>query len=259
MDTYQASDGLPIDQSPLYDPAKPFENRDPRLDATIIRPQSIFKGFIFETHPDSTETWNIETNARVTNQEVTNPFATFTGYLWRKYLSEEDFPEKQRDSTINWIYIRYAEAKIESGDIDQSVLDAINKIRARAYGVELSEASQYPAISATNQAELRHILRYERKVELANEGFRLFDIRRWDIADQVMNGTLIGRPLDGYETVPSPPNINSDIGYHPDYGEFQHLYRNMEQRSFNTNRDWLWPIPQDEMNVNENMTQNPGY
>lgn len=266
VDSYQASDGLQIDESTVYDPATPFENRDPRLDASIVRPQSTFLGFVFETHPDSVETWNIETNERVTNQNVTNPFASFTGLVWRKYLSEDDFPENRQSSEINWIYIRYAEvlliyaeAKIEMGDIDNSVLDALNQVRARAYGANLSETDQYPAITTQDQNELRRELRYERKVELANEGFRLFDLRRWGIADEVMNGTLIGRPVGTYESIPAPPTISRNVGHHPDYSEFQDLYRNVEQRSFNTNRDWLWPIPQTEINVNDNISQNPGY
>lgn len=268
VDSYQASDGEPIDESSIYNPENPFEKRDPRLDASIVRPQSIFKDFVFETHPDSTETWRIEDGqkiARVTNQDVTNPFATFTGYLWRKYLSPEDFPDNSRQSTLNFIYIRYAEvlliyaeAKIESNDIDQSVLDAMNQVRARGYGVDPSQTNQYPEITAINQVDLRREIRYERKVELASEGFRLFDIRRWGIADEVMDGILIGRPIGAYSTIPGPPNINEDMG-HPDYGEMQDLYRNVESRSFNPERDWLWAIPQAEINVNDQMTQNAGY
>src|SRR5699024_1556745 len=121
---------------------------DPRLDASIIRPQSTFVGgYVFETHPDSTETWKISgsNSTRIENQDVTNPFATYTGYLWRKFTAEEDYPADIRSSKLNWIYIRYAEvlliyaeAKIENNDIDQSVLDALNKVRARAYSVDPS-------------------------------------------------------------------------------------------------------------------------
>ena len=266
VDSYQASDGLHIDESAVYDPANPFANRDPRLDASLIRPQSTFAGYVFETHPDSLQTWNIVTNSRVANLNVTNPFATFTGIIWRKYLSEEDFPASRQASEINWIYLRYAEvlltyaeAKIELNDIDQSVLDAMNKVRARAYGVGISETDSYPAFTTFDQNELRREVRYERKIELANEGFRLFDMRRWGIANVVMSGTLIGRPVGAYESIPAPPRINRDVGHHPDYSEYQDLYRHVEQRSFNPNRDWLWPIPQSEININENIIQNPGY
>lgn len=269
IDSYQALDGQPIDKSDLYDPAQPFENRDPRLDASIVRPQSIFKEYVFETHPDSTETWRVENGQRVervTNQNVTNPFASYTGYLWRKYLSPEDFPENIQQSTIHWIYIRYAEvlliyaeAKIENNDIDQSVLDAMNQVRARAYGVDPSNTTEYPAVTAMDQAELRREVRYERKVELAYEGFRLFDIRRWGIAHEVMDGILVGRPRGAYSEIDNPPTIDEDLGYHPDYGALIDQYRSVEPREFDPDRDYLWPIPQAELDVNDEIEQNPGY
>lgn len=268
VDSYQASDGEPIDESSAYDPANPFENRDPRLDASIVRPQSVFAGYVFETHPDSTETWVVEggDSTRVANQDVTNPFATFTGVLWRKYLAEEDFPGKIDASTLNFIYMRYAEvlltyaeAKIENNEIDQTVLDAMNKVRARAYGVEPSAVNEYPAITSTNQTELRQEVRYERKVEFANEGFRLFDLRRWGIAHEVMDGDLMGRPRGAYSGIGEAPDINEGTGYHPDYGTFKDLYRNVEPREFDPDRDYLWPIPQAEMDVNDEIEQNSGY
>ncbi|SHF84248.1 Starch-binding associating with outer membrane [Fodinibius roseus] len=268
VDSYQASDGEPIDDSSVYDPSNPFENRDPRLDASIVRPQSVFAGYVFETHPDSTETWQIvgTDSIRVSNQDVTNPFATFTGYLWRKYLAEEDFPGNIDASTLNWILIRYAEvlltyaeAKIENNDIDQSVLDAMNRVRARAYEVDPSATSEYPAVVTMNQTELRREIRYERKVELANEGFRLFDLRRWGIIEEVMTGDLVGRPRGAYSEIESAPEIDEDLGYHPDYGALKDQYRSVLPLGFDPDRDYLWPIPQAELDVNDEIEQNPNY
>jgi len=267
VDTYQATDGEPIDQSQVYEPDNPFENRDPRLDATIIRPQSTFAGYVYETHPDSTETTRINggDRERVENQNVTNPFASFTGYNFRKYLAEEDFPARSTSSELHFILIRYAEvlltyaeAKIESGDIDQTVLDRLNRVRARAYGVSPSQTDEYPAITTMDQDELRNEVRYERKVELALEGFRLYDIRRWDIADEVMNGTLFGRPRGAYQDLQQAPSIDIDANHHADYSGLEDLYRSVETRTFQ-DRHWLWPIPQAEINVNDNINQNPNW
>ena len=58
IDSYECTDGLNIDKSPLFDPAKPFNNRDPRLTQTVVLPQSRFLGVVFETHPDSLQTWD---------------------------------------------------------------------------------------------------------------------------------------------------------------------------------------------------------
>ena len=267
VDSYEAIDGKPIDESSVYDPMNPFENRDPRLDGTIVRSQAIWGNIIYETHPDSTVRRVVDAAGNIIgaeeNHSVTSAFGSFTGYMWRKYVDWQDFPLEIIDSELNFILIRYAEvlqiyaeARIEAGNIDQSVLDAINKVRARAYGVSLEETSEYPAVTTTDQSELRKIIRRERKVEFAGEGLRLFDIRRWKIAEHVMDGNFIGRPLGSYYTITEPPVID-EYG-HPNYFD-ESLYRIVEPRSFNTNRHYLWPIPQPELDANDAMTQNPGY
>ncbi|MEQ8880600.1 MAG: RagB/SusD family nutrient uptake outer membrane protein [Cyclobacteriaceae bacterium] len=262
VDSYECIDGLPIDESPLYDPADPFSNRDPRLDASIVLPATEWAGYIFETHRDSTTTLNLNTNTIVQNQDVTNPFASFTGYVWKKYLDDIDLTNLER-SSINWILIRYAEvlltyaeAKIEANQIDQSVLDALNEVRARAYGVSIGDTGLYPAVTTTDQNELRTYVRRERKVELAYEGFRLFDIRRWRIAEDVMNGPLYGRPARDY-SVMGIPVIDENAS--PDLSAYGSVLRVVEQREFDPARDYLWALPQNDLNVNDNLTQNPEY
>lgn len=266
VDMYACVDGKPIDESSLYDPAHPFENRDPRLDASIIRPGSIFGGYIYYTHPDSTMTTYIQNGQkkRVENHDVTNANASPTGYCWRKYNDPEDFPERRASSELNFIYMRYAEvlltyaeAKIEMGEIDQSVLDAINKVRARAYGVDISQTDKYPAVTTMDQNKLRQKVRYERTIEFADEGFRLFDLRRWEIGKEVMDGIFFGRPKSGYTTITQAPDI--DENGHPHYGSMKDLYRHVETRSFDPNRDYLWAIPQKDLDIDPNLEQNPGY
>jgi hypothetical protein len=266
IDSYECIDGLPIDESPLYDPSDPFANRDPRLDASIVRPQSVFATYVFETHPDSLNTTRIVdgVSTRVANQDVRNAFATFTGYLWRKFSAPEDMPANVDTGSLNFILMRYAEAlliyaeaKIELNQIDNSVLDAINRIRARAYGVDVSATADYPAITTMNQDELRTIIRRERKIELANEGFRMTDIHRWDIAQHVMPGTFVGRPKGAYSVMTFVPQI--DEHGHPHYDGAESLYRAVDQRQFVQGKDNLWPIPQKDIDVNKNLVQNPNY
>ncbi|NQD71131.1 RagB/SusD family nutrient uptake outer membrane protein, partial [Sphingobacterium shayense] len=122
VDSYECLDGKPIDQSEMYDPKKPFENRDPRLTQTIVLPQTRFIGYMFETHPDSLMTWNFNTTpaTRVSNTDVTNAYATFSGYLWRKYadIADRDSPANSDIDIILFRYaevlLNYAEAKIEA-------------------------------------------------------------------------------------------------------------------------------------------------
>jgi len=259
VDSFECTDGLQIDQSPLYDPANPFENRDPRLDFTVVRSGVEHRGFIFESHPDSVETFNVMTDppTRVENTDVTNPFASFSGYAWKKYADE---PRETRfASALDFIMMRYAEvlliyaeAKIELGQADASVLDAINQVRARAY----SEEASYPEVTTTNVDELRTILRRERKVELAQEGFRLYDLRRWGLLAQAVPGVLVGRPQGAYSLQGIP--VFDEDGF-PDYSAYQDILKLVDTKVFNAGRDELWPIPQQELDLNDRLVQNPGY
>lgn len=301
VDSYETINGLPINEDPAYDPANPFENRDPRLKATIVVPGEEWTGHIIQTHSDSIATWRVENGVnveRVFNPNAANPggrkiidpydgteytagganrFVSFTGYFWKKFADEPALVEgggAQRRSELPVYLIRYAEvlltyaeARIEGGKIDNSVLDAINQIRERAYN---GSGVPYPAISTTNQDELRRIVRRERKIELTNEGLRLFDIRRWGIAKKVLNTVLFGSPANGFSMIGGQlgfvPSIDEDgfVTYpgapsepRKELGDLN--YRELETRVFD-DRHYLWPIPQAEIDATDGLvSQNPGY
>jgi len=276
IDSYEATDGKPIDESSIYDPKKPFENRDPRLKKSIITPQSVWGGIIFESHPDSLKSRKADGTIRGKNNDSRKVIwpAAFFGYLWKKYTDEPAQVKGQMWSESDFILMRYAEilliyaeAKIELGQIDASVLTAINRIRARAYGVDVSNTGSYPAITSTNQAELRKVIRRERKVELANEGFRLFDIRRWRIAEKVMPVKLYGRVLN-FATATGIPNIDDDcfVSYAGIESQYDFnpdaRFPNAQNRLWNA-RNYLCPIPQQEIDTYEGLGgtlgQNDGY
>lgn len=259
VDSYECTDGLSIDKSTVYDPKNPFKNRDPRLTQSIVLPQTVFLGAMFETHPDSTMTWDFTgpTPKRIANIDATNAFATFSGYLWRKYADDMDKPDRT-NSELKPILFRYAEvllnyveAKAELGEIDKSVYDAINAVRQRP-------SVNMPAIATgKTQSEMRSAVRKERKYELAGEGLRLFDIRRWGIAEKVMAGKLLGRiPKAWLSNAPiidenGTPSYNSVVN-----GD---QMRVIEVRVFNPKRDYVWPIPRIETEVNKVLDQNDLY
>lgn len=261
IDMFLCTDGKEIDESDSFNPKKPFENRDPRLGYTVALPGSVFFGFQFETHKDSLMCWNYSYNTsepvRVANQEAIHAYATFSGYCWKKYTDMED-KDYLSNSEINLIQSRYAEvlliyaeAMIEQGQIDASVYDAINQVRQRP-SVEM------PAISpGKTQAQLREIVRKERTYEFANEGFRTVDLRRWELADKIMNSTLYGRIPKDY--LAQAPQIDED-GF-VSYGQVSNsaAMRVIEKRTFNPQRDYLWPIPNIETVTNPNVEQNPNY
>jgi hypothetical protein len=255
IDSYGCIDGLPIDKSPLFDQAKPFENRDPRLSAYIIHDGTWFKDIRYETHPDSVLASRVVNGeeSRINNQEVTNAFASHTSYLFRKYADARDLNVRQ--STINYIYIRYAEvlltyaeAKLESGSVDNSVYDALNAIRKRA---------EMPEVSGLTNDQLRAFIRNERKIELAGEGFRLSDIRRWKIAEYVMPGYFPGRKKKDYWFSPGVPVID-EYGI-ARYEGLETKFEPLQTRRFDKSKDYLFPIPQKEIDVNDKLEQNPNY
>lgn len=257
VDSYECIDGLAIDKSPLYDPTKPYANRDPRLNLTIAVSGSVFCGYVYETHKDSLTCWNYNVTpaVRIANQDAINPFASFSGFAWRKYVDPTEFDQANK-SAINSVLIRYAEvllnyaeAKIELNQIDASVYTAINKIRDRAH---------MPIITpGKTQAELRSIVRKERKVELAGEGLRYFDIIRWKIAEKVLNGPCYGRIPKGL--LASAPAI--DENGTPDYTVVSNYnaMRVIQVRIFDPSKNYLWPIPFIELQTNKNLVQNPNY
>lgn len=232
IDAYQMTNGKNIsDPTSGYDPVNPYKNRDPRLQYSIFVPgDSLPNGKIFNPLPNST------TGDAVGSSFVVSP----TGFNIEKYVNKEDLA-KPSSSGINIILLRYAEtlltyaeAKIELNQIDVSVYDAINKVRQRA-------DVNMPAITVgKTQAELRDILRKERMVEFAFESLRFFDIRRWKIAEIVMPGKVQG------------------LTYKDANGNLQ----TVEVPGFTKvwdNKNYLWPIPQKEIELNPNLTQNPGW
>ncbi|MCE7043848.1 RagB/SusD family nutrient uptake outer membrane protein [Dyadobacter sp. CY312] len=259
VDSYECTDGLAIDKSPLFDPKKPFENRDPRLTHTVVLPQTRFINYLFETHPDSLMTWDYRSTParRVQNVEATHAYATFSGYLWRKYTDVADFPDID-NSDLNIIMFRYAEvllnyaeAKIELNQLDASVYDAINAVRGRA------TVKMPPITTGKTQAQLRSIIRKERKYEFAGEGLRFFDIHRWNIGEDVMNGPLRGRIRNAF--LATAPRIDENGTPHYENVSNQSQMRVIEIRNYSNDRDNYWPIPRLEREVNPTLTQNPNY
>ncbi|MBW6480517.1 MAG: RagB/SusD family nutrient uptake outer membrane protein [Bacteroidales bacterium] len=276
LSAFLCTDGLPIDESPLYNPQKPFENRDPRCTATIVEFQTPHLGYIYQPHPDSTQVLNLNTgNYQKNNDTRSNAqFASFNGLLWKKGIDEEWRINYQAENDIMImryadVLLMYAEAKIELGEIDQSVRDAINRVRARAYKVNFDSPGAYPAVTATSHSELRSIVRMERRMEFAFEGRRYEDIIRWRIAEEVLNNDIYGM-LDvadlrtkviepGLWFFPTTPDIdeNGTPNLLPMYEAG--LVRRLAVRTFDASKQYIWPIPTKEILINENLSQNPGY
>lgn len=239
VDSYEAMDGRPISESSVYDEQQPYLNRDPRLSATIVYPGASYNGKYFDPLGD--------TNDHPTSADN----ASNSGYNYRKYIQNPSSYSNVWNVGVNIIVQRYAEilllnaeAKIELNTIDNSVFENINLVRQRA-GLPKVDATQYPS-----QNTLRELVRRELRVELAGEGRRRFDIVRWGIAEQVMNGPVYGSLSKG--------------SVDPATGEV--TFTNLTERFFVENRTFVkgkneyWPIPQTAIDASKGvLIQNSGY
>ena len=244
-DAYECSNGKTIDDPTSgYDIDNPFANRDPRLEMTILHPVQLWHGRYYNTFdqfmPDGS------TNPDYNRNEP----AARTGMNVIKYINS------LADSPGGWppnfggdimvirlaeMYLTFAEAAVETGLNKDLALQYINDIRARS--------GQIAATTLTKE-----LVRRERRVELAFEGLRYLDIKRLDLGPQVLNGPLYGSRRgtmdfsNGHVTWVGDGNVVNEVNY-----------IKIEDRVFNPKRNYLFPIPQAEMDANPNMVQNPGY
>ena len=237
VDAYQMTDGKSITASPLYNPAPypnaagtMFDNRDPRMAATILYPGAAWDGGTFDSRPLSLGLPSPKPEAI----SLGNENVSVNGLNIRKYIDLTDKADRGNGG-IDMILMRYAdillmyaEAKVALGQSDASVVTALNLVRVRA---------GMPALAAVTEADVR----YERRVELAFEGLRLFDIRRWKIAATVMPAAAV-----------------TGIDYLDKTGAKVTAAQPASARAFPA-RAYLWPIPQSERDLNPALAQNPGY
>lgn len=241
VDAYLMANGKAITETGSgYDETKPYENRDPRLTATIV-----YDGYVWRKPDGTNTTIYIRPGSTPANNDARNEFgkqnASTTGYYVRKYYDPTANANYQ--SGLNLMLIRYAdvllmyaESKNELGQMDAGIWDkTIGALRRRA-GFTDPAALTFPA---TEQAALRDVIRRERQAELAMEGLRIFDLRRWKTAETVLNGFAHGAKF-------GDPAVDNG-------------YVRVDRRSFDPAKNYIWPIPQLERDLNTNLSQNPGW
>lgn len=237
VDAYECIDGKPIDESSVYDPKEPYQHRDPRLNISILSPGEKYEDFIYDPISPSDP-----------HGDYYQPFGrSKTGYLVRKYVDDLSDYADMWDTGMNGIVIRYAEillmyaeSKIESNQIDDSVYQVLNQIRKRA-GMPEIDRSVY-----SGQTKMRELLRRERRVELALEGVRWFDICRWRIGEEVMPGDVYGCRLGTVDQETGALSLTNESIF-------------VETRIFNPDKNYLYPIPQDVIDATPAIKQNPNY
>lgn len=260
VDAFEDIDGAPIAKSKLYNPADPFKNRDPRLEVVVLHDGEQMYGKTLKVAP---------LKSCYPTGIATHGDATATGYNQQKWLDPSYDPQ-----TTGWhmgtdykiiryaeVLLTYAEAQNELSPLDQSAFDAVNLVRKRVGMPILQKTDASKPTYCGTQAELRERIHNERRVELALEGgHRQWDIRRWGIAKTVLNAPvngltyLVRDALNG-ETAAPEDNGKICILYSQDPNAVRIKVRDSHYEDHNI----LYPVPQKERDLNNNLTQNPGY
>lgn len=224
VDSYWMIDGRPQETS-AYSNAAAYENRDPRFKLTVVYPGSTFMGETVRADGNNSNFKTVQTGFTFKKYSIYDAAAATTAQVQiGENMSEINYMVQRYTD----ILLMYAEAKNELGEFTEEVWNStIRPIRQRA-GFSLSAALNYPG---NDPAVLREQIRYERRIEFAGEGYYYNDIRRWKIAEDVLNATI--RKHDGTAII---------------------------TRTFDANRDYWWPVSTTQMELNPNLKpNNPGW
>lgn len=229
VDAYETTGGKTFTWKDPSMAARPYENRDPRFAATIMPNNSTFQG-------RPVECWEGGADGPDKNN------ASRTGYYLLKYVDPELKLLQGQSAIHSWIiirlgeiYLNYAEAMNEAygpdakGIYGKSAREAVNEVRGRV---------GMPDVVADSKEEMREKIRHERRVELAFEDHRFWDVRRWMTAPDDLN-----TPLKGVKVT------------RLSYNSFEYQSVEVESRSFKRSM-YFYPIPQNELNIT-GWPQNP--
>ncbi|WP_027065287.1 RagB/SusD family nutrient uptake outer membrane protein [Maribacter sp. Hel_I_7] len=268
VDDYQMMDGTDFDWSNPEQASAPYENRDPRLAATVL-----YDGAAWKPRPDDvaaidpydeiqTGTYadgsgGIIAGVDMRDSPIENWNGSRTGYYVRKFIDPDPSLVDNQSSAqvVPWPFIRYTEiilnyveASIALGD-EGEARNWLNKIRFRA---------GMPAITASG-SELLDAYINERRVELAYEEHRFHDARRWMIADQTLGRGI--KVMKVTATLKAGATPRTPYQYDPTVYDYTYT---VVDNNDNETRTWddkmyFMPISRDEINRNNLLIQNPGY
>jgi len=259
-DLYLCNDGLPIDRSPLfkgYDSCRSeFYNRDPRMAQSLLIPATKVIRPQYDTYRPQ---WPGQDNNRSSN----------SGYMLYKFISEQPTPG-DGGGAFDWNVIRYAEVLLiyaeaqfeRNGSISDADLDlSINVLRDRVNMPHLTNT-----LVASNGLDMETEIRRERTVELAFEGFRWDDLRRWKTAETVLPKSILSVKVTGTQwsdkVITLDGSSYNSIFYNSSPSQLENGYKLLQpssQRFFDPGKDYLLPIPTKQVSLNSKLTQNPGW
>lgn len=248
VNAFPMKDGKPIgDRNSKYEYkiAEMYNNRDPRLERTVLRNGSKWLGGTVDTYLGGKD-----------NPTGSTLQKTKTGYYMSKFMGvyDDDSKLKYEDVRHLWVMFRYAEILLNYAEAQNeyelalnasakpsaAIFDMVKMLRKRA-GIEQGDDGFYGLDKEMTCLEMRDIIRNERRIEFAFEEHRYWDIRRWRIAEDVFE-----KPINGVVIVKNGPVWEID-------DEAEVLKAPFEERRY------FYPIPYSEVVKNDNMRQNPGW
>ncbi len=270
VEMYYTKNGLPINEDLSFDYNNRYEvssinsdqnlyaqyaqetanlhlNREPRFYASI--------GFDRGYNRTWGSIWNLKMRKGETHGRIANTSDyLITGYALKKIV-HPDSEGDGYDKIVQYawplirlaeLYLNYAEAANEFNGPTQEIYTMLNSIRERAGIQSVQDAWSDPSIAVTvnkhtTKQGLRDIIQQERLIEFAFEGHRYNDLRRWKLADNYLNSPVRGWSVD--------ESALDDF----------YTLRDVGSRSFSSPRDYLQPISIDELTINTNLIQNPGW
>jgi hypothetical protein len=261
VDSYPMADGRLIGENgSAYDPNDPYKNRDPRFYQSIIYPTGQLKYWDMETASVQKTLYDPENAETPALTQYSAPYPSATGYVWNKYADYSSHAMNDiTDCTNDIIWLRYAEvlliraealAEVNGAGSRDEICDLLDQLRTRCGG-GLIHRENYNAKEA-----LIDLVRNERRVELAGEGLRTWDIRRWRIAEKSNVQTGYGMEGDIYGAAMRLDGVGKENRTVTVNGVPR---RYVDTYSFDASKHYLFPIPQSEIDLNPNLKQNPGW
>jgi hypothetical protein len=230
------SNGKRIDENgSTYDAANPYKDRDPRLAQTIFYQGMMWGRADKEERRAIDVRYNSDADKGVDYTSAMG--GTYTGYYLKKYVNNISCKEPATYPHA-WMIFRYGEILLNAAE---AYNEAEGPAKAYSYINEVRARAGMPAYADMSQSELRERIRNERRIELAFEDHRFWDVRRWKIADTTQRelyGVKIEKQADGT------------------FNFYKNLYETRNWRDCM----YLYPIPQSELYKNTNLNpQNAGW
>ena len=235
VDAYENADGTPFDWNSLTPGDDPYAGRDPRLQYSIVVNDSQWNGRTMQCYDGGADGSGVMQ-------------ATTTGYYLKKFLTDGLDLEKNQTSVHSWILFRYAEILLNYAEAMNEAYGpdtdpfgdgktarwAVNEVRGRV---------GMPPVTASDETEMRNRIKHERRIELAFEDHRFWDVRRWGKADAE---SALGVPVKGVSIT------KTETG-------FTYATKIVGTRTFQE-KMMLYPIPQSEiLRSAGKIEQNPGW